>query len=505
MKRLVLLLVAAAVLLAAAVLVRTLRYTSRQATAQPATDFRLDTTAAAQRFAGALRFKTISHQDAAQFDAAEFRRFHDYLKVSFPRVDATLGREAVGRFSLLYRWTGADTTLPPIVLMAHQDVVPVEPGTEGKWIYPPFDGRIAEGHVWGRGAMDDKGSLVAQLEAIETLLSAGATPRRTVYLALGHDEEVGGRAGAAAIAALLQARGVRPAFVLDEGGAIATGLVPGVAGPVALVGIAEKGYLTLELTVRVEGGHSSMPPRQTAVGILSAAIEELEEHPVPGGIRGPTAQMFDYLGPELPFGMRLFFANRWLFGRLLAARFGATPAGNAMLRTTTAPTIIEAGVKENVLPSVARASVNFRLLQGDSIAGIVDYVRRVIDDPRVTVSIPETFKTEPSPVSPVHTEEFELLARTIRQVAPTAIVVPWLVVGGTDSRYYASLTPNVFRFTAAPMGPSDPERAHGTNERMSVEGYAQNVKFYVQLMKDAAIESGTGRDGLGRTGTDGKE
>ncbi len=487
MKRLLLVFVAAVVLLAAVVLVRTLRYATRQVGVQPATDLTVDAAAAAQRFAGALKFKTISYQDSTQFDAGEFRRFQGYLATSFPRVHATLDRETVGRFSLLYRWTGADTTLPPMVLMAHQDVVPVEPGTEGKWTYPPFDGRIADGYVWGRGAMDDKGALVAQLEAIESLLLQGATPHRTVYLALGHDEEVGGRSGAAAVARLLQSRGVRPAFVLDEGGAIATGLVPGVAGPVALVGIAEKGYLTLELTVCVAGGHSSMPPRQTAVGILSAAIEELEEHPVPGGVRGPTAQMFDYLGPELPLGMRVFFANRWLFGSLLASRFGASPAGNAMLRTTTAPTIIEAGVKENVLPSVARATVNFRLLQGDSIAGILAYVRRIIDDPRVTVSVPETFKTEPSPVSPVDAEEFRLLTRTIREVAPAAIVVPWLVVGGTDSRYFASLTPNVYRFGATPIGPGDTERAHGTDERMSVEGYAQNVKFYMQLLRNAVL------------------
>lgn len=490
MKRLLLALVTAVSLLAAVVVVRTLRYTSRQVVAPPAPDLSVDTAAAARRFAGALRFKTISYQDSAQFDAVEFRRFQDYLEASFPKTHASLGREIVGRFSLLYRWAGADTTLSPVVLMAHQDVVPIEPGTDSTWTYPPFEGRIADGYVWGRGAMDDKGSLVAQLEAIEALLSQGVTPRRTVYLALGHDEEVGGRYGAAAMASLLLARGVHPAFVLDEGGAITTGLVPGVAGPVALVGIAEKGYLTLNLTVRADGGHSSMPPRQTAVGILSAAIDELEEHPVPGGIRGPTAQMFDYLGPELSFGMRALFANRWLFGGLLAGRFGATPAGNAMLRTTTAPTILEAGVKENVLPSMARATVNFRLLPGDSITGIVDYVRRVIDDPRVTVSIPEGFKAEPSPVSPVDAEEFQLLTRTIRQVVPTATVVPWLVVGGTDSRYYAALTPNVYRFAAAPIGRGDTERAHGTNERMSVAGHAQTVKFYMQLLKNAAINDG---------------
>lgn len=494
-KKILLVALVAVVLLAAVVVTRTLRFHSRQIAAQPATGLTVDANAAAERLSDALKFRTISYQDSTQFDAAEFRAFRAFLEQAFPKTHETLSREIVGAFGLLYQWTGSDPALAPVVLMAHQDVVPVEPGTEGRWTYPPFEGRIADGFVWGRGAMDDKGNLMAELEAVETLLSQHAVPRRTVYLASGYDEEVGGTRGAAAIARRLQGRGVHPEFVLDEGGALVTGMVPGVDGPVAMVGIAEKGYLTLDLTVQAEGGHSSMPPRQTAVGILSAALDELEEHPVPGGIRGPTAEMFAYLGPELPFGMRLFFANRWLFGPLLARTFGAQAAGNAMLRTTTAPTMFQAGVKENVLPSSAHAVVNFRLLQGDSIAGIVDYVRRTIDDPRVKVAIAPTFKTEPSPVSPVESDAFRLLARTIREVVPSAIVVPWLVVGGTDSRYFTALTDNVYRFSGVPVGPSDPERAHGTNERVSVSGHEQNVTFYLQLIRNAAVNppSPTGR------------
>lgn len=471
------------------VVVRTLRFRSRQIAAQPATGLTVDADAAAERLADALKFRTISYQDSTRFDATEFRAFRAYLEQAFPRTHATLHREIVGAFGLLYRWTGSDPALAPVVLMAHQDVVPVEPGTESRWTYPPFEGRIADGFVWGRGAMDDKGNLMAELEAIETLLSQNAVPRRTVYLASGFDEEVGGTRGAAAIARLLGERGVHPQLVLDEGGAMATDMVPGMKGPVALVGIAEKGYLTLDLTVEAEGGHSSMPPRQTAIGVLSAALDRLEDHPVPGGIRGPTAAMFAYLGPELPFAMRLLFANRWLFGGLLLHTFGASGPGNAMLRTTTAPTIFQAGVKDNVLPSSAHAVVNFRLLQGDSIGGIVDYVRRTIHDPRVKVEIAPTFRTEPSPVSPVQGDAFRLLARTIREVAPSAIVVPWLVVGGTDSRYFAPLTQNVYRFSAISVGPGDAERAHGTDERVSVSGYQQDVKFYMQLIRNAALQA----------------
>src|SRR5213080_1121096 len=273
MRRILVAIIAAAlVVLAAVLIIRTNRFHSRQLAVEPIPPLLLDTTAAVERLAGALRFRTISNQDSTQFDAAEFRRFQDYLRTSFPRLHARLGREITGGFSLLYEWRGSDTTLKPILLMAHQDVVPVEPGTEGRWTEPPFAGRISGGFVWGRGAMDDKGNLMALLEAVERLVAGGAAPRRTIYLAFGHDEELGGTRGAARTAALLAGRHVQVEYVLDEGGAITTGLIAGVTAPVAVVGIAEKGYVSLELTAHATGGHSSMPPAHTAVGMLSAAV-----------------------------------------------------------------------------------------------------------------------------------------------------------------------------------------------------------------------------------------
>src|SRR5438093_10539506 len=361
MKRALLALALVVVVLAAVTLERTVSFRSRQPQVAPVAVEPLDTAALARRLAGALRFKTISFQDSSQFDAREFEGLHRYLRDSFPKLHAALKLTRVNGYGLLYEWTGSDPGLGPIVLLAHQDVVPVEPGTEGRWTEPPFEGKIAAGYVWGRGALDDKGSLVAILEAIEHLVAGGAQPRRTVYLAFGYDEEVGGRRGAARIAELLASRSVHPEFVLDEGGALTTGLVTGISAPVALVGIAEKGYVTVSLTAQAEGGHSSMPPPQTAVGILATGLTRLEGQQMPRAIRGPTADMFDYLGPEMSFGARLVMANRWLFGGVLAGRFGATPQGNAMLRTTTAPTVLQAGVKENVLPSSARALVNFRI------------------------------------------------------------------------------------------------------------------------------------------------
>ncbi|MGH7568958.1 MAG: M20 family peptidase [Gemmatimonadales bacterium] len=486
MKKTLLALFAGLLILVSVLLVRTAGFHSRQLAADPAPALAFDTAAAAERLAGALRFRTISYQDSSQFDAAEFRRFHDYLRTAFPRAHARLERETVGGSALLFRWTGTDTTLRPIVLMAHQDVVPVEPGTEGNWAQPPFGGRIADGYVWGRGAMDDKGSLVAILEAVERLLDEGTTPRRTIYLAFGHDEEVGGRRGAVRIAELLAARRVEPELVLDEGGALVDSLIPGVSGPVAIIGVAEKGYVTLELIARGAGGHSSMPPPHTAVGTLSAAILRLERSPMPRAIRGPTAALFDYLGPEMPVLPRMVFANRWLFGGLVAARFGATPEGNAMLRTTTAPTMLQAGIKENVLPSTARGVVNFRILPGDSVGAVLRHARRVIRDTLVTVGVLEGTRSEPSPVSGTDNDAFRLLQRTVRQVAPAAIVTPWLVVGGTDARHFTRLTSNVYRFGAIRLGPSDLKRAHGTDERVGLGSYATMVRFYVQLLRNAS-------------------
>ena len=477
------------VILAVIVLERTFTFRSRQPQAAPVAVEPLDTAALAQRLAGALRFKTISYQDSSQFDAREFDGFQRYLRTTFPKLHAALKLEKVNGYGLLYEWPGSDPSVPPIVLLAHQDVVPVEPGTETRWTEPPFEGRIAGGYVWGRGALDDKGSLVGLCEAVEHLLGtgAGAKPRRTVYLAFGYDEEVGGRRGAARIADLLASRNVHPEFVLDEGGALTNGLIAGISAPVAVIGIAEKGYMTVGLTAQAEGGHSSMPPDETAVGILAAAILRLEHDQMPRAIRGPTAAMFDYLGPEMSFGPRLVIANRWLLGGLLAHKFGATPQGNAMLRTTTAPTVLQAGVKENVLPSSARALVNFRILPGDSVEGVVEHVRRAVHDSRISVEPLPGQMTNASGVTSVDAEPFQLLARTIRQVVPGAVVTPWLVVGGTDSRYYARLTPNVLRFVGSAIGKDDLRRVHGMDERVGVQAYADAIRFYLQLLRNAAL------------------
>jgi carboxypeptidase PM20D1 len=488
MRRILLTIALALGMLLAVLFVRTERFTSRQIHVEPAQEQEVVVNAqdAAQHLAATLRFRTVSFQEGTQLPREEFLGLHRYLEGTFPKLHAVLARETVADYSLLYAWKGSDAGLRPLVLMAHQDVVPVEPGTEKLWAYPPFDGRIAEGYIWGRGSMDDKACLAAILEAVEKLVGEGFRPRRTIYLAFGHDEEVGGQEGARAVAELLGSRGIRPEMVLDEGGVvIQSGALP-IARPVALVGVAEKGYLSLELTVQTEGGHSSAPPAHTAVGILSAAITNLESHPFPGSLRGPAREMFEYLGPEMPFTRRLVFANLWLFGRLVERRLEASPASSALVRTTTAPTIIEGGVKDNVLPNKARAVVNFRILPGDSIASVLAYVRQVINDPRVQVQPLSGFRAEPSPVSSTDSPAFAMLMRTVRQVFPDAVVAPMLVIGGTDARYYAQLTESDYRFDPFRATDQDLTRVHGTNERIAVENYVSAVKFYIQLIRNSA-------------------
>ena len=485
MKRILALLGLALLILLAVLVTRAALVKSRQIQAEPARDLAVDARGAAERLAGALRFPTVSHEGGADVESAAFAGLHQYLAQSFPRVHATLTREPVADYSLLYTWKGRNPSLPPILLMSHLDVVPVEPGTEKDWTHPAFSGLIDGKYVWGRGALDDKVGVMAILEAAEALLARGFQPERTVYFAFGHDEEVGGRHGAAAIASLLERRGVRPEFILDEGGAIVEGMVPGIERPIAMVGTAEKGSLSVELVAESAGGHSSMPPPHSAIGQLAAAIEKLEDHPLPARIDGATKRSFEYLAPEMPFGPRLVLANLWLFGPVAKGQFASDPAGNARIRTTTAATIFQGGVKENVLPHRARAVVNFRILPGDTIAGVLRHVRETVG-PGIRIAATGIANTEPSSESDVGAPTFGLIQRTLAQIFPGIVVSPNLLSGGTDTKHYVRLTRNIYRFAPLRMKAEDLGRLHGTNERVGIENYAEAVRFYEQLLRNGS-------------------
>ena len=486
MKKILLALLLCVAVLCSVILIKTFSFTSRQIEAEPMESVTIDKQRAAQNLSRALQYKTISSQNPSEFDAASFLAFHKFLAQTFPKTHSQLKKEVFNKYSLLYTWKGSDESLKPAVLMAHIDVVPISYGSEGEWTHPPFSGKIADGYIWGRGSMDDKGCLLAIMEAVEALLSKGYRPRRTLLLAFGHDEEIGGANGAAYIARALESRNVKAEWVMDEGAVIASvGLVPGVKRPVALIGIAEKGYMTLILSVEQKGGHSSMPPPQSAVGILSTAIHNLQNNPFPANMEGPGMQIFEYVGPEMPFGMKLMFANRWLFNPLIKSELEKANSMNAAIRTTIAPTVFKAGTKENVLPQKATAMVNFRLLPGDSVEYVIEHVKNAIDDPRVMITPSSHHPQEASKVSSIDTASYQMLQRSIRQVFPQSIVAPYLVVAGTDTKHYENISASIYRFLPMRLGSEDLGRIHGTNERLGVNNLEEMIKFYIQLIRNS--------------------
>lgn len=471
------------VLLLAVMVVRTLRLPDRQVRAEPQS-IAFDEEAAARRLAGAIRFRTISDLDPAKMDANEFKGLHAYLERAFPAAHRVLKREIVGEWSLLYRWEGRNPALKPIILMSHLDVVPVEPGTEQLWLHPPFSGDIADGCIWGRGTIDVKFSTTGLLEAAEHLIGSGFTPERDIYFAFGQDEEVQGRRGAAQIVERLASRGVQAEFILDEGLCVTEGLVPGMKKPVALIGLSEKGYLTLRLTATSSGGHSSMPPRSTAVGSLARGLVELESHPFPAALTPQVREMFASLAPEMPWANRMVMANLWLTRGLVASMMAKSPAAAASLHTTLAPTMLSGSPKENVLATQATAQVNFRILPGDSVEGVMAYARSVLKDGPITLeALPGAW--EPAPVSPTDAPAYRALQKTLAQTFPGVLAAPGLVLGGTDARHYARLSPCIYRFMPIRLDPESINRPHGTNERLPVKDYANAVRYYAQLIRNA--------------------
>ncbi len=485
MKKVIIVMILTIALIFSVMLIKTFRFTRRHIEIAPSSITEMDLQQAALNLSHAIQLKTITDQDAAKIDPAVFKAFHLFLKKTFPKVHDNLYREVINNYSLLYTWKGTNDNLKPIILMAHMDVVPVDVDTETEWTYPPFEGRIVDSFIWGRGSLDDKESLMAIMEAVEILLIEGFNPSRTIYLAFGHDEETGGPKGGAHIASFLKSKMVRAEWILDEGGMVATELMPGLSKPVSLVGIAEKGYLTLELSVRQEGGHTSMPPPHSAIGVLSSAIHNLERNQFPTKLEGATKLFFEFIGHEMPFGMRFLFANKWLFSPLIKSKLKKINAMNAMIRTTIALTIIEAGSKENVLPQIARAKVNFRLYPGDSIEYVINHIKKSINDPRVHIKPSNHASNDASLVSDVNSDSFTLLQRTIHQAIPDSIVAPFLMVAGTDTKHYAEISDNIFRFVPMRLAFEDLKRIHGKNERLNLNNYQEIIKFYIQLIRNS--------------------
>jgi carboxypeptidase PM20D1 len=430
----------------------------------------------AEHLSGAVRIKTIGYDEISLTDHSTFKELASYLKKTFPRVHKTLKCETVNKSSLLYHWKGSDPSLKPAVFCAHLDVVPVETGTEGDWKYPPFGGVIAEDSVWGRGALDIKIQVITLLEAAEFLIGINFTPRRDIYFAFGHDEETRRFDGADRIAALLKERGVSPEYVLDEGGCVTDA---GINRPAALVGIAEKGFININLTAKGAGGHSAMPPVHTAAGSVCRAVAEIEKHPQPLFLTQPVRAMLTALAPHMPFVTKMIISNLWLFTPLFMKIFAKSQSGSAMLRTTCAATMLDGSKAPNVLPQQALAVVNARLLPGDSSSKLKKNLKKLINDRVVEVEMIHPY--ESSKVSPVKTFGFSIIENTIHALWPDAVVAPYLVTGGTDARKYEGLTENIYRFSPYKVNPDELKQMHGTNEHISFKNIQTSVAFYTEL------------------------
>lgn len=434
---------------------------------------------AVDRLAQSISFSTISHEDTSLMDFAPFLEFHEFLKSSFPDIFSKLNLEIVNGYTMVLHWKGQDATLKPGVLLAHQDVVPVSEDTKELWSVDPFAGVIKDGMLWGRGVIDNKINLMSQLEAIDFLIKNNYTPLRDLYFVFGHDEEIGGQHGALKVAELMQFRGIEAEFVLDEGGFITNERVPGMTQPVALIGTSEKGFLNLELSINIEGGHSSMPEEDNAILAMSKALSQLSQNPFEAAITPSVKDFIEHIAPHSPFLNRLAMSNLWLFKPVVYNIYSQTAAGNAMIRTTMVPTIIRGGEKSNVVPNVVKATINYRLLPGTTTEDAIAHTKKAIGNDQIQVSLLREQK-EATPVSPIDNEVFKNISHAIHLNFEEVIVAPFLMIAGTDSRNFNIITSNIYKFS--PM--IDPIGFHGVDERLDLKDYSKTIGFYVDFIKN---------------------
>ena len=439
------------------------------------------TASPAENLAQATRFRTVSDQDRAKIDYSQFDQLRAFLRATYPRVYSALDVELVNQQSLLLQWPGTESSELPILFTAHMDVVPVEPGTDGDWDHPPFGGVLADGKIYGRGTLDDKVGVIGLLEAVEQLLAEGFQPRRTIVFGFGHDEEISGGEGAAAIAKRLAELGLKFEWMVDEGGMLVSDHPLIKDRPVAMISVVEKGYLTLTLVATGEGGHSSTPPAVSTIGKLSAALSRIEQNPFPTRLVGPVQTMLETLGPYTSQPGKFVFAHLGLTGGMVAYQMSRERLGNPFVRTTTALTLFNAGVKENVVPQRAEAKVNFRLLPGDTPDYVLETIRGIVDDDSIEISYQQW--DDPPPVADYAGSGFAVLKAATNAVYPDAVVVPSLLSGATDTRHYIGLVDNMYRFHGMMISSSQAKGVHGTNEYIGVESFEKMIAIAKQAMQ----------------------
>ena len=435
---------------------------------------------AALHLSQALQIKTVSFGDTLPIDTAEFIKFRTFMETTYPLMHQKLEKKSFNLFSYVFTWKGKDTTLAPYVLMAHTDVVPVEAIAESKWSYPSFSGTIDKDTIWGRGAVDDKGSAIAIMEAVELSIQENIQPNRTIYLCFGHDEEISGKRGAAIFSKWFDSSNIKPALVLDEGGMVDTEKFKATGRPVAVVGTGEKGYTNIDLTVEIPGGHSSTPMKETAIDILNKAIVKVRVKQMPALIAPPVQDLLNRTSAGESFFTKMVMANMWLFKGSVIKKMEASNQTNAMVHTTLVPTIVKAGIKDNVIPSIAKATFNSRILPGQTSDDVVAFVKKAINDERVIVKKQTISLFEASATTSADHPTFKKIEGLTQQVLPNVLVSPYLVVGATDSRYFRPFSESVLNFS--PM--QDVKGFHGIDERLGKEDLNRMITFYKLFIQE---------------------
>jgi carboxypeptidase PM20D1 len=476
--------IAAIVLMLAAIMtINTLYKRPKKEQAVNAERMQLDADKIAKNLSGMIKIRTITSDHMDGLDREAFLSFHVYLEKTYPLIHKTLEKETVNEYGLIYRWKGEGSGKKPILLMAHMDVVTVDERTADKWEHGAFSGDIADGYVWGRGAIDMKGQLAAIMESVEYLLEYGFTPDRDIYLAFGFDEERMGLLGARNIVKRLDEKAVHFEFVIDEGGVMMDGAEMGIRAMVATIGICEKGYADIKLTAESKGGHASRPPRRTAVGDLARAIAALERRQMKPTLNEVLRLMLDKVGGYMKFPLNVITANLYITKPLLVKGLVSKPTGAAMVRTTTAPTMLKGSGAPNVLAERAEAVVNFRISPGDNVEKLVKHVKSVVGK---DITVEALVAHNPSRVSGTDSNAYRMIEQTLNEMFGEYVITPYLMVAATDSRWFAGISDGIYQLEPFRSLSEDFSTIHAAGERLKVESLCEGVEFFIRLVKKAA-------------------